>query len=64
MRKESFKHTFFEINKFPKKEPINFGKFYDNGETTQSETDHFINPTVWYIIRPFDAIDFGVNRLS
>ena len=46
MRKESFKDTFFEINKFPKKEPINFGKFYDNGETTQSETDHFINPTV------------------
>ena len=27
MRKKSFKDTFFEMNKFPKKEPINFVKF-------------------------------------
>ena len=30
MGKDSFKDTFFEMSKFPKKEPINLCKFYDN----------------------------------
>ena len=48
MRKDSFKDTSFEINKFPKKEPTNFCKFYDNEGATQLllRFDHFINPTV------------------
>ena len=47
LRKDSFKDTFSEMNKFPKKEPINFCKCYDNEETTQvrsfHQSDHFIN---------------------
>ena len=27
--KKSFKDAFFEMNKFPKKEPVNFWKSYD-----------------------------------
>ena len=52
MRKDSFKDNFFEMNKLPKKEPINFCKFYDNEGTTQLllRSDHFINPTVWYFV--------------
>ena len=30
MRKDSIKDTFFEMNKFPKDEPVNFCKPYDN----------------------------------
>ena len=33
MRKDSIKDTFFEMNKFPKKEPLNFCKPYDNEGT-------------------------------
>ena len=35
MRKDSFNDTFFEMNKFPKKEPMNFCKFFDNEGTFQ-----------------------------
>ena len=51
MCKDFFKETFFKMNKFPKKEPINFCKFYDNEGATQLilRSDHFINPTVWYL---------------
>ena len=35
MPKESIKDTFFEINKFPKKKPTNFCKFYDSEGTFQ-----------------------------
>ena len=52
MRKDYFKVTFFEMNKFPMKEPVNFCKFYDNEGTTQLllQSDHFINATVWYLV--------------
>ena len=52
IREDSFKENFFEINKFPKKEPINFCKIYDNEGTTQLHlrSDHFINQTVWYLV--------------
>ena len=33
MRKDSIKDTFLEMNKFPKKEPLNFCKPYDNEGT-------------------------------
>ena len=50
LRKDSFKDTFSEMNKFPKKEPINFCKCYDNEETTQvrsfHQSDHLI-PRLW-----------------
>ena len=48
MRTDSFKDTFFEMSKFPMKEPINFCKFYDSEGTTQLllRSDHFINPTI------------------
>ena len=48
MSKDNFKDTFFETNKFLKKEPINFCKFYDNERTTQLllQSDHLINLTV------------------
>ena len=57
--KDPFKYTFFEMNKFPKKEPLNFCKVYDNEGTTQLllQSDHFINPTVWYFA-------FGLNFTS
>ena len=35
MRKDSFIDTPFEMNKFPKKEPINFCKFYYSEGATQ-----------------------------
>ena len=52
MCKDFFKETFFEMNKFPKKEPINFCKFYDNEGATQLplRSDHFINSTVCYFL--------------
>ena len=61
MRKESFKDTFFEMNKpmnEPKNEPINFCKLYDEG-TFQLllRSDHFINLTVWYLV-------FSLNFLA
>ena len=31
MCKDFFKETFFEMNKFSKKQPINLCKFYDSG---------------------------------
>ena len=45
-----FKETFFEMNKFAKKELKNFCKFYDNEGATQLllRSDHFISPTVQY----------------
>ena len=45
---DSFKDTSVEMNKFPKKEAINFCKSYDNEEGTQLlfGSDHFINSTV------------------
>ena len=48
MCKDFFKETFFEMNKFPKKEPMHFFKFYDNVGATQLllRSDHFINPAV------------------
>ena len=48
MCKDFFKETFFEMNKFPKEEPINCCKFYDNEGATELllRSDHFINPTV------------------
>ena len=51
MCKDFFK-TFFEMNKFPKKEPINFCKFYHNEGATQLQlpSDHFINPTISYFL--------------
>ena len=50
---------FFEMTKFPKTEPINFCKFYDNEGDTQLllQSDHFINSTVWYLI-------FGQNFIT
>ena len=47
MCKDFFKEMFFDMNKFPKKEPINFSKFYDDGAATQLllRSDHFIDPT-------------------
>ena len=56
MRKDSLKNSFFEMNKLPKKEPINFCKFYDNDGIFQFllRSDHFINPNVWYLV-------FGLN---
>ena len=33
MRKDSIKDTFFEMNKFPKEEPVNFCKPCDNEGT-------------------------------
>ena len=59
MYKDFFKETFFEMNKFPKKEPINFCKFYDNEEATRLllRSDHFINPTVRYLF-------FGQNFIT
>ena len=50
--KDSFKDTFFKMNKFPKKEPINFSKFYDNEGTTQLLlwSNHFISLTLCYLI--------------
>ena len=47
------------MNKFPKKEDINFCKIYDNEGTTQLllRFDHFINRTVWYLV-------FGVNFVT
>ena len=57
--KESIKDTYFEMDKFPMKEPINFCKFYDNERTSQLllRSDHFIYPTVWYLV-------FGVNFMT
>ena len=57
--KDSFKDTFLEMNKFTKKELINFWKFYDNEGTIQLLlwSDHFINPTIIYLI-------FGVNFIT
>ena len=48
MCKDFFKERFFEMNKFPKKEPINFCKFSDNEGATQLllRSDHSISPTV------------------
>ena len=48
MCKDFFRETFFEMKKFPKKEPIYFCKFYDNEGATELllRSDHFINPTV------------------
>ena len=50
IRKDSFKDSFFEMNEFPMKEPINNDNegTYDNEGTTQLllRSDHFINPTV------------------
>ena len=59
MRKDSIKDTFFEKNEFPKKEPTDFCKTYDNEGTTQMllRSDRFINPTVWYVV-------FGVNFIT
>ena len=59
MCKDFFKEMFFEMNKFPKKEPINFCKFYDNEGATQLllRSEHFINPTVWYLF-------FGLNFIT
>ena len=59
MHKDSFKDTFLEMNKFTKKEPINFLKFYDNEGTTQLLlwSDHFIHPTIIYLV-------FGVNFIT
>ena len=47
------------MNKFTKKELINFWKFYDNEGTIQLLlwSDHFINPTIIYLI-------FGVNFIT
>ena len=47
MRKDSLINTFFKMNKFPKKEPINFCKFYDNEGNTQLllQSEHFVNST-------------------
>ena len=33
MHKDSIKDTFFEMNKFPEKEPVNFCMPYDNEGT-------------------------------
>ena len=62
IRKDSFKDSFFEMNKFPMKEPINFCKFYDNEGTTHLLlwSDHFINPTVWYL---FFDLNFMTSSL-
>ena len=59
MCKDSIKDAFFEMNKLPKKEPINFCKLYDNEGTTQVllRSDYFINPTVWYLL-------FGLNLIT
>ena len=59
IRKDSFKDSFFEMNKFPMKKPITLCKFYDNKGTTQLllRFDHFINMTVGYLV-------FGVNFLT
>ena len=48
MCKESFKDTFFEMNKFSMKERIKFYKFYDIEGATQLllQSDHFIDLTV------------------
>ena len=48
MRKDSFKGTFFVMNKFPKKEPTNLCKFYDSKGTTKFLwwSDDFPNPSV------------------
>ena len=52
MHKYSFKDNFFETYKFPKEEPINFCKFYDDEGTIQFllQGNHFINPTIWYLV--------------
>ena len=52
MHKKSFKDTFFDMKTFPKKEPINFCKIYDNEGTIQLlfQSNNFINPTVWYLV--------------
>ena len=56
MCKDFFKETFLKMNKFPKEEPMNSCKFYDNVGATQLllRSDHFINPVVWYLF-------FGLN---
>ena len=48
MRKECIKDTFFDMNKFLKKESINFCKSYDNEGTFQLllRSDYAVNPTV------------------
>ena len=52
IRKESIKDTFFEMNKFPKKEPINFCKFFDSEGTFQLllRSDDLGNLTIWYLV--------------
>ena len=59
MCKESIKDSFFEMNKFLKKEFINFCESYDNEGTFQLLlwSNHFINPTVWYLL-------FGLNFMT
>ena len=52
MRKDSFKDTFFEMSTYPKKQPINFCKVYDNEGTTQLllQSNYFISSIVWYLV--------------
>ena len=59
MRKECIKDTFFDMNKFPKKESIIFCKSYDNEGTFQLLLwfDYAVNPTVWYLL-------FGLNFIT
>ena len=51
MCKDFFKETLFEMNRFPKTEPINFCKFHNNEGATQLllRSEHLINPTAWYL---------------
>ena len=49
MCKDYFKETFFEMNKFLKKEPIHFCKFYDNEGTISCCCGRIISS-----IRPFE----------
>ena len=47
MDKDSFKGTFFVMNKFPRKEPTNLRKFYDSKGTTKFPQSECLISRLW-----------------
>ena len=69
MGKDSIKDTFFEMNKFPKEEPVNFCKPYDNEGTFQLLLQYLITRTSMVVNVPCDTgkdqgTFFKMNKFS